>query len=126
VAEGYATNFLFPKKMAEIATSEAILKIQKEQENIQQKNNEEEEKLKTLASSIQNKKIVIKSKAEKGKLFGSITAKDIAKEIKNQGFEISEKNIILKEPIKNTGERKITIEFGKNIKTEITLDIQEK
>ncbi|MFH0969612.1 MAG: 50S ribosomal protein L9 [Patescibacteria group bacterium] len=126
VAEGYAMNFLLPKKLAEIATPEAIQRLKKEQETIQQKNKNEEERLMKAAFNIQNKKIIIKAKAEKGKLFGSITTKDIANEIKNQDFEISEKNIILKEPIKSIGERKITIDFGKNIKTEVALDIQEK
>ena len=124
VSEGYARNFLFPKKLAGIATDEVLLKVNLEKKEVEKKEKEVEERMRKLAGDLRNKKITIKTKSEKGKLFGSITAKDIAREIKNAEFEINEKNIILKEPIRTTGERKIVIDLGKNIHSEITLDIQ--
>ena len=124
VSEGYARNFLFPKKLAGIATDEVLLKVNLEKKEVEKKEKEAEERMRKLAGDLRNKKITIKTKSEKGKLFGSITAKDIAREIKNAEFEINEKNIILKEPIRTTGERKIVIDLGKNIHSEITLDIQ--
>lgn len=125
VSNGYAQNFLFPKKLAEIATPEAVEKIKLEQKKIQEQEKELEENLKKIASTIQNKKITLKAKAEKGKLFGRVGLKEISNELKKQGFNIDEKSIILKEPIKTTGEKEVIIDFGKNIKTKITALIEK-
>lgn len=125
VSNGYAQNFLFPKKLAEIATPEAVEKIKLEQKKNQEQEKELENNLKKIASAVQNKKIILKAKAEKGKLFGRVGPKEIVNELKKQGFDIDEKSIILKEPIKTTGEKEVLIDFGKNIKTKITALIEK-
>lgn len=124
VSNGYAQNFLFPKKLAQIATPEATLKIKLDQKKAQEQEKKMEENLRKIASEIQNQKIIIKAKAEKGKLFGRISPKEIANELRKQNFDISEKSIILQEPIKTIGEKEILIDFGKNIKTKITILIE--
>ena len=63
VSGGYAQNFLFPKKLAEIATPEAIEKIKLEQKKIQEQEIELEKNLRKTALDIQNKKIILKAKA---------------------------------------------------------------
>jgi large subunit ribosomal protein L9 len=125
VSEGYARNFLIPKKLAEAATAQAIEKVDQMKKKVEEKEKQTEENLRNIASEIQNKKITIGAKTEKEKLFGSIGAKEISEEMKKQGFEISEKSIILKEPIKTVGEEEITIDFGKNIKTKIVVAIEK-
>jgi len=125
VSDGYAQNFLLPKKMAEIATSEAIEKLKQDQKKIQEEENKLEESLRKIASEIQNKKITLKAKAEKEKLFGSIGRKEIALELKKQNFEIKEEFILLKDPIKKIGKSEVIIDFGKNIKTKITIAIEK-
>jgi len=125
VSDGYAQNFLLPKKMAEIATSEAIEKLKQDQKKIQEEENKLEESLRRIASEIQNKKITLKAKAEKEKLFGSIGRKEIALELKKQNFEIKEEFILLKDPIKKIGKSEVIIDFGKNIKTKITIAIEK-
>ena len=125
VSEGYARNFLIPKKIAEIATEEAIEELKKNQDALKTKERQEEEMLRKQASEIQGKKILIKAKAEKGKLFGSIGAREIVSELRKQGFDIQEKSITLKGIIKNTGEKEIFIDFGKNIKTKIIVSIEK-
>lgn len=125
VSEGYARNFLIPKKLAEAATVQTIEKVNQMKKETEEKEKQTEENLKNIASKIQNIKIVIKAKSEKEKLFGSVGAKEICGEMKNQGFEISEKSVILKEPIKTIGEKEITIDFGKNIKTKINLSVEK-
>ncbi len=124
VSNGYAQNFLFPKKLAGVATPEAILKIKLDQKKAQEQEKKIEENLRKIASKIQNQKIILKAKAEKGKLFGKVNSKEIANELKKQNFDISEKSIIIQEPIKTTGEKEILIDFGKNIKTKITIFIE--
>jgi len=125
VSEGYARNFLIPKKLVEIATVETIEKAEQMKKETEKQEKAMEEKLKKIASDIQNKKITIKAKSEKEKLFGSIGAKEISDELKKQNFEISEKSIILKESIKTIGEKEIMIDFGKNIKAKIIVSIEK-
>jgi len=124
VAEGYARNFLIPRKMAETATAEAIKKA----ETIRAARENEEKthisKLQKLAEKTNGQKIVIKVKAKAEKLFGSVTAKDIANELKNRHLEIDEKYIILEEPIKQTGSYKINIDFGRQIKSQIEITVE--
>lgn len=125
VAEGYAMNFLFPKKLASLATLEAIDNLRKKRKEIESEEKIEGEKFKKIADEIQGRKITIKAKAEKEKLFGSIGRKEICEELKKQNFDVAEQSIILKEPLKTTGEKEIVIDFGKNIKTKITVAIEK-
>lgn len=125
VSEGYARNFLLPKKLAEIATEGAIEALKKNQDALKIKERQEDEMLRKKASTIQGRVIKIKAKSEKGKLFGSIGTREICLELKKQGFEIKEKSITLKGIIKNTGEKEIFIDFGKNIKAKITVSIEK-
>lgn len=125
VSDGYARNFLFPKKLAEVATPETVEKINLEQKKIQEQEKKLEESFRNIASEMQSKKIILKAKAEKGKLFGRVGSKEIANELKKQGFDISEKSIILQQPIKTIGEKEIIIDFGKNIKTKIIVSVEK-
>ncbi len=125
VAEGYAMNFLFPKKLAALATPEAIDNLKKKRKEIESEEKIEEKKFKKIADEIQGRKITIKAKAEKEKLFGSIGRKEICEELKKQNFDVAEQSIMLKEPLKITGEKEIVIDFGKNIKTKITVAIEK-
>jgi large subunit ribosomal protein L9 len=124
VSDGYARNFLLPKKLVQIATPESI----KNAEIIKKKNTEEEsaklEKSKEIAQKINNLEILISTKEKGGKLFGSISAKDIAQELKKQNFDIAEKSIKIKEAIKKIGDYKITIELANHIKTEVKVKVQ--
>jgi large subunit ribosomal protein L9 len=125
VAEGYAVNFLVPKKLAQLATADSVEELRKKQEENLKKDKENEERLKKMAFAIKDKKIFIKAKSEKEKLFGSIGKKEIFTEIKKLGLELPENSIILKEPIKTTGEKEITLDFGKNIKTKIAVIVEK-
>ncbi|MDO8529778.1 MAG: 50S ribosomal protein L9 [bacterium] len=126
VSDGYARNFLIPQKKAAAATPEAVKRVEKMRKEITEKEEKGKENLEKLAKEIQGKKITIKSKAKKGKLFGSVTVKDIAEELKKENFSINEDAIILEKPIKETGEKEVVIELGKNIKTKILLVVEEE
>ncbi|MCX6763569.1 MAG: 50S ribosomal protein L9 [Candidatus Moranbacteria bacterium] len=126
VSDGYARNFLLPKKLAEIATPEALKKaeLQKAQEQEQEKTGLEQ--MKKTAEKLKGLKLTLKAQQKDEKLFGSITAKDIVSELKNRHLEIDEKSIILKEPIKKTGSYQITIDFGHQIKSQIEISVEGK
>jgi large subunit ribosomal protein L9 len=126
VSDGYARNFLLPKKLALPATESAMkqatdAKLKKlETEKIEQ------EKTNELARIISGKKIIIRAKEKKGKLFGSITAKNIAQELKKEKIEISEKSIIIKNPLKKIGEYEIKINLDYSISSSFLLLIKKE
>jgi large subunit ribosomal protein L9 len=126
VSEGYARNFLLPKKLAEAATQEAIkdLEIKKEREEKEEK--EMLEKMRRICDALQNKLIVIKAKDRKGKLFGSITEKDIAAELEKEGIEIEEKWIKFENSIKKVGNYEVGLEMQKGIKAKIILKVESE
>lgn len=126
VAEGYARNFLLPKKMAEIATPAKIKETEEKKKGEEQKEKEAALKIKALAEKLNGVKIEIKGKAKKGKLFGSIGKEEIKKELQAKGFDIKEKNIILKENIREVGERKVEVQFTGGIKAKIIIEIEEE
>ncbi len=125
VAEGYARNFLLPKKLAQIATEKTIQETKRQQEKINQLELENKQKIQQLAQKLNNKKIIILSKSKEGKLFGSVGAKEIEKALKKENLDILEKSIIMKESIKRLGEYKVKIELGRKISAEIIVIVKE-
>jgi large subunit ribosomal protein L9 len=124
VSEGYARNLLFPKKLAVEATKKSL-------EQLSNKKGREEEdkeysKLKTqeLLSGLKNQKVTIKAKSDKtGKLYGGLTASQIAEGIEKEvKVNLPASAIILDHPIKATGEYKIKVNL-ENIKGEIFIEI---
>jgi len=124
VADGYARNFLLPKKLAQAATQEAIKNIKTQNVKKKIKQQTEEEGLKKLLEKLKAKKIVIKSRQKDGKLFGSVTAKDIVQSLQKEDLEISPNCIIIKENIKNVGEYEIEIKLAKGIEGKMKLEIK--
>lgn len=106
VADGYAVNFLFPQKAAEAATAEAIQKIEEHKKAQEESAKKEEEELNNKVSTLRGKKIVLSARAtEKGGLFKTISAKDIARTVLAEyALEIPEESIHFAEPIKTVGE----------------------
>jgi large subunit ribosomal protein L9 len=127
VADGYARNFLFPKKMAAAATAEAISQTEKDREIRIQKEKEEIQKAEQTAGKFKDLVLKIKAKATKdGKLFGSISNQEIAGALKEKGFEISLDKIEIKEPIKKLGKHSVKIKLASDIQTEITVEVLGK
>ncbi|MCX6816454.1 MAG: 50S ribosomal protein L9 [Candidatus Beckwithbacteria bacterium] len=121
VALGYAVNYLLPKKLAVIATKQKLEEIKKKTEELKSAKNQEETADQQTMKKLEGKVIEIKTQAGKnGKIHGSITKKEIAKELK-----ILKTNIILEEPIKKVGEYEIELKFGK-AKGKIKLKLSAK
>jgi len=124
VSDGYARNFLLPKKLAEIATAEAIKKaeiMKAKQAEVQQA---DLQKTQALAESLQGREIVIQAKEKDGKLFGSINAKAISKEMKKENLDINDKSIVLPEPIKEIGEYEVKISLDHGIEAAILVIVE--
>lgn len=124
--DGYARNYLFPKKLALEATKDNMAKLQAKKTSEENKKKAEIEANKQLASKIEKVELQIKVRAgENGKIFGGITSKEIAEELKKQyKFEVDKKRIVLKETIKNLGRFSAEIKFGDGVNAKLTLNIQ--
>lgn len=124
VANGYAHNFLFPRKLAEAATERAIKKITALKEKIATEVQIDLEKTQKLAEELEGREIIILAKEKNGRLFGAINAKNISKEIKKSNFEIDEKAIILEKPIREIGDYEAKIELGHGIEASICVVVE--
>lgn len=125
VSDGYARNMLFKKNLAKEATSVEInsLKIKQQAEEFHRQ--EEIKAIKALAKQINGQKIVCKVKAgENGKIFGSVTAKEIADTLAEAGYSVDKRKILLKDSIKSVGEYAIEIKFLPDTVAKIILKVE--
>ena len=126
VAEGYARNLLFPKKLAEPATAEGVKNVEMRKAEERATEEAEKKRLLELATKLKNRKISLRMKAKDGKLFGSISAKNIAVELEKEDLAVPENCIILKEVLKKIGTYSVGIRLAKNIDTKIELEVSEE
>jgi large subunit ribosomal protein L9 len=124
VADGYARNFLIPKKLALLAQPQAISQIET-RERIKAG---EDTELIALAQQIEGKEINLKAKAgAKDRLYGSITSADIASELsKSTGLVIDKRKLELEEPIRHLGSYEVAIRLAKDILPKIRVTITEE
>jgi large subunit ribosomal protein L9 len=125
-AQGYAQNVLLSKGLAELATPQALARLEAKKAGMNKKKEEENKLFNELIASIDNKKITIFVKAnEKGHLFKSVSAHDVASAIeKNTGITIDEHSIVI-DHIKELGSHKVTIKKGDKIgKCEIIVEAE--
>jgi large subunit ribosomal protein L9 len=125
VADGFARNYLLPKKLAVVADSQAAVAIQSQlQKKIKQRELEEAE-MAQLAEKIEGTEITLKAKVgESEKLYGSITAADIAGELaRSAGYEVDKKKIEIAEPIRHLGSHDVTVRFTHDITAVIKVNV---
>lgn len=104
VADGYARNFLIPKKFALQATKRNIKGVEHKKRIAEAKRRSDMKNAEAIAEKLESLKITIPAKVgEEDKLFGSVTRRNIAEAILREGVEIERKNILLEEPIKTAG-----------------------
>ncbi|EKD58530.1 MAG: 50S ribosomal protein L9 [uncultured bacterium] len=124
VPDGYARNFLLARGLASAATPAAVSKVKQDEEKKKVQLALEKQEIQKLADALKDKKVVIKARAKDGKLFGSITQKEIVLEIRKQlGLIVSEK-AITEGHIKELGERsmKISLDFGITATIAVTVE----
>ncbi len=133
ISDGYAINFLFPKKLAEPATAKAVAALeQRKKEVVVQKEIQEDLLMRNL-EEIRSKVVTLKVKADdKGHLFSAIHKKEIIRAMKEEHHaEISEDIMVLEKPIKGVGEFEIPIvvpvpsSAGKNKKSSFKLIVEK-
>jgi large subunit ribosomal protein L9 len=125
VKEGYARNYLLPRKMAIEATPGNLSQIEKLRKKRALREAKELEEMKFLQSKVEGLALEFTKKAgETGKLYGSLTAREIAEGISRAvGFEFDKKYLELSEPIKELGKHHVRVNFGKGIHATITVNV---
>lgn len=128
VSEGYARNFLLPKKMAVLADNTAMKELTEKNKSQEIKAQKEYEAALEQGKKMEEMNVVIYSKAgDGGRLFGSITSKDIAEQLKKQhSIEVDKRKILLDEPIRVLGSRFVEIKIHQKVVTKIRVDVKEK
>lgn len=128
VSDGYARNFLFPRKLAIVADAKAINDVKNKQSSAQHKIDVEKANARALAEKINETKIVITADAGKdGKFYGAVTSKDIAEALKAQsGIEVDKRRVELDSQIKAFGTYKVGVKLYTEIIGTLTVQVTEK
>ncbi len=124
-SDGYARNFLFPKNLAVEANKENMSKLKAKQDSAKyQKDKEKEEAIK-VADKLSKILLKIKVKAgENGKIFGGVSAKEIAQALSNEyKIEVDKKKIDLKETIKTLGVHNVDIKLFEGVVGKVRIDV---
>jgi large subunit ribosomal protein L9 len=127
VSEGYAKNFLLPRKLGVEATKSNLNDYDLKQKADAKRKQEELEKAQATAKALEDKVVTIKVKTGgNGKLFGSVTNKEIAQAIeKNEGLKVDKKKIVLNDQIKMTGKKTVQVKLHPKVTADLTVEIVE-
>ncbi len=126
VSDGYARNFLFPKGLAKEASAQNLNIAKQQQQANEKRRMLERLSAEEAAKRLSGLKVVIKAKCgENGRLFGSITSKEISDAILDQhGIEIEKKRIVMDDNIKDLGETKLSIKVYAGISADIVVSVE--
>jgi large subunit ribosomal protein L9 len=121
VSPGFARNYLLPRGIAYAATAGNLKRIAQEKARLQAAENERRGGAQTIATRLETVSLTFSARVgEEGKLFGSVTASDIAEQLHAQGFDMIEKRQIdLHEPIKALGVYRVPVRLHADVKPEI-------
>jgi len=120
VKSGYARNYLLPHGLAYEATPGNLKRIQQERDRLEAAENERRGTAQGLAEKLEQVSLTFSARVgEEGKLFGSVTASDIAAQLEAQGFHIEKRQIDLHDPIKALGVYRVPVRLHADVKPEV-------
>ncbi len=124
VKSGYARNFLLPQGLASVATKGNVKQIEQERSALLKKAAIERATAEAQRQQMESIVLNFERKAgEQGTLFGSVTSMDIADELKSKGYEIDRRKIVLKEPIKETGEYTVSVKLHREVTLAVPVNV---
>jgi len=116
VTTGYARNYLLPQGLAAIATEANVKALAKEKAKRAEQRIHQRKRLEQAAAAVDGAEAVLAAKAnEQGHLFGSIAARDIAGNLREQGFEVADEIVQLPENIKQVGTTQVTLKYADDL-----------
>lgn len=120
VADGYARNYLLPRKLALAATPGNLKQLERIRARLAKIEAQEHSQAQEIASVISNAVVTLSRKAgQTDQLFGSVTAADIAESLAEQGFTVDKRKVVLGEPIKVVGEYQVPVKLHHNVVTNV-------
>ena len=126
VSDGYARNFMLPKKMAIEATADAINTMRMNDKATQERIAREKAAAMETSKQLRAMTLVVTAKGGgAGRLFGAVTNQEIAAALEKQGIKLDKRKIVIAEPIKNVGTYTVTCKLGYEINAPLTVKIEE-
>ena len=127
VSEGYARNYLIPRKLGAEATPAALNTLKLQKANAERIAAEQLAAAQELAGKLASVSVTVKMKGgEGGRTFGSVSAKEIAEElVKQTGIEVDKKKLVLPEPIRNFGSYEVAVKLHKDVTGKLLVKVTE-
>jgi large subunit ribosomal protein L9 len=126
VADGYARNFLLPRNLALPATEGNKKRVEKERKILESKESEERQSAEAIAARLNALDLSIARKVgESDQLYGSVTNADIADLLKEKGFEIDRRKILLADPIKALGENTVPVKLHRDVTAQVKVTVKK-
>ena len=126
VSDGYARNFMLPKKMAFEATPDAINTMRMNDKATQERIAREKAEALEVSKKLRNMTLTVTAKGGgAGRLFGSVTNAEIADALAKNGIKLDKRKIVIADPIKNVGTYTVTCKLGYEISAPLTVKIVE-
>ncbi len=126
VSDGYARNFMLPKKMAIEATPDAVNTMKMNDKATAERIAKEKAAALELSNKLRGMTLVVTAKGGgQGRLFGAVTNAEIAAALEKQGIKLDKRKIVLAENIKNVGTYTVTCKLGYEINAPLTVKIEE-
>jgi len=124
VADGYARNYLLPRKLALLATDGNKKQIERERAKFEAKEAEERKIVTAFADRLANAEVVIARRVgETDALYGSVTTADIAEALAAKGFDVDRRKLVLAEPLKKVGDVEIPVKLHRDVTTTIKVRV---
>ena len=124
VSEGYARNYLLPRRIATVPSEHKIKAMTEEKAKRTEQRDLDQERMQKAAQAVEGAEVVLAAKAnEQGHLFGSVTGNQIAENLRQQGFEVIDKVVQIDEHIKEVGQYTVKLKFSANITAKVKLTI---
>jgi large subunit ribosomal protein L9 len=127
VADGFARNFLLPRRLAVPATAAHLRELKQRVAASAARTNKELDTARALGARIEAAGVVLKVKAgETGKLYGSVTNADVAAALEEKGIALDRRKIVFKEPVKALGEHRAEVRLHPQVVAQVTVRVENK
>ena len=125
VPDGYARNFLFKKNLAVMATEKELKKLESKIEKIKKDEEKKVVEAEKLAEKLAATKVILEMQiGDEGKLYGSVTNKEVSEKLAEKGFEIDRHSIEFPESIRKAGEHSAHVKLGHGVSSDIKLEVK--
>ena len=125
VSDGYANNFLFKKGLAVVATADTINSVDIHNKAVEKQKAAERQKAQDDANRLKGQTVrIAAATGSQGKMYGSITNKEVADELTKMGYPVDKKQVVMKDPIRQKGNYTVTVKLYAEISTTVNVVVE--